>query len=486
MPTESTTKAQVQAYRFGMRRLELAVSAGQSYRRTLTGPRHNLSYLVGFGLAALTLAGFAVYGFIAPSPSIGSATVLVDKDSGGSFVLRSGRLYPAMNLSSALLAAGQAATSSSTGGPAAEPAMKTVTNATLAKVPKGQLLGIPGAPNQLPGESKLVPGSWAVCDTSTVNPALAPSSPPAVQTTAILGGTALTSAQVGNVAMLVSADGGSTDYVLWNGKRSRIDPTDRGVGVALGTDGLPARPISLGLLNAIPESAGLGQPQIQHAGDPVSWSGSVRVGSVFSVQLSGGSSYYVVLADGVQRITPLLADLIRTGSAGGAAVPTLTPATLAAAPSTKNPIPLDQYPATRPTFYSTQQAPVICLDWSGAAGDSSYAVYPTTALPLPAGAAPVPVPPDSPAGSASAVYVAPNHGAVIGQVTGNAQASTGALFLVTDLGVKYPVVSKAALTDLGLGKTINPAPPSLLNLLPTGPTLDPAVAAAFFGGTSGG
>ncbi|SOD72389.1 type VII secretion protein EccB [Jatrophihabitans sp. GAS493] len=468
-----------------MRRLELAVSSGQSYRRSLGGPRHGLSYLVGFAIAVLALAGFAVYGFIKPAPSIGSATVLIDSDNGATYVLRDGRLYSSMNLSSALLAAGQASSGSNSSNNG-KPETKSVNAATLAGMAKGQLLGITGAPDDLPSESKLLPATWAVCDVSTVDPSLAPSSPPTVKTTAIVGEPVVTSSEVGNVATLVTADGGKTTYVLWDGRRSRIQQSDRAATLALGTDAQTPRPVSLGLLNAIPEGAPLTEPQIAGAGNAVSWSSSLTAGAVFTAQLSSGPAEYVVLEDGVQRITPLFLDLIRASTPSTGPVPTVPLSTLSSAPVTKHPLPVDDFPATQPSFYSSTQAPVVCLTWTGGSDPASYAVYPTTALPLPAKATAVPAPPGSPAGSADAVYVAPGHGAVMGQVTGAQDPSSGALFLLTSQGVKYPVVSRQALAYLGLGKTIRGASPGLLNVLPTGPTLDPAVAAAYFGISTSG
>ncbi|SDJ43703.1 type VII secretion protein EccB [Frankineae bacterium MT45] len=482
MPTENTTKSQVEAYRFGMRRLELAVSSGQSYRRTVGGPRHGLSLLVGLAIAVLALAGFAVYGFIKPAPSIGSATVLIDSDTGGTYVLRDGRLYSSMNLASALLAAGQASsTSGSSGASGGKPETKSVNASTLSGMAKGQLLGITGAPDDIPSESTLLAPTWSVCDVSAVDPSLAPSSPPTVKTTAIVGEKVVAASEVGNVATLVTGDAGKTTYVLWDGKRSRIQQSDRAATLALGTDAQTPRPVSLALLNATPEGAPFTEPQIPGAGEAVSWSSSLTVGSVFTVQLSTGTAEYVVLADGVQRITPLYLDLIRASTPSSGSVPSLPPSTLSAAPVTKHPLDVSDFPSTPPTFFTSAQAPVICLSWSGGSDANSYSVYPTTALPLPPKASAVPAPPGSPVGTADAVYVAPGHGEVMGQVTGAQPASTGALFLLTSQGVKYPVVSAQALGYLGLGKTIQPASPGLLNVLPTGPTLDPAVAAAYFG-----
>ncbi len=473
MTAPGTTKTQVQAYRFGVRRLERAVATGQAYRGSLGGgPRRGISFTIGFVLAALVLAGFAVYALISPAPSIGKAKVVINSDDGSVYVLRSHRLYPAMNLASALLAAG------STGGNNGKPALTSVDNATIKGMAKGQLLGIPGAPDNVPGADSLVDGTWTVCDTSSVDPARAPSEPPTVSTTAILGERGVDPAGVGSTGALVTA-GGDHTYLLWGGRRSHIDPADHAVALAVGTDGVTPRPISSGLLNAIPAGSDLVAPKIDGVGEPSSWDPDIKVGTVFRVDFSTGPAEYVALPDGVQRITPVLSDLIRATYANDSSesVPTVPLSTLRAAPQVTD-INVSEYPPVKPTIYGVSDRPVLCLSWSASSG---YAVYPASALPVPADADPVPAPPGSAAGTANAVYLEPGHGALVGQVIGNQKPATGALFLVTDSGVKYPVVSRAAASFLGLGKTgdITGAPPALLSLLPTGPVLDPDVAAQF-------
>ena len=488
MPAESLTKAQVQAYRYGMRRLETAVTSGQSYRRGPGGPRSGLALLVGFILAALVLAGFAVYGFIKPAPSIGNATVLIDSEHGGAYVLRGGRLHPALNLASALLAAGNqrgANGAAATG----QPVSRAVSPGTLAKMPKGQALGISGAPNRIPDRGSLVGGSWTVCDTSRVDPAEAPSQPPRVSTTVVLGQPVRDLSATAGQAVLVTPDGGRTEYLLRAGERVAVPARDQAVALALGLAEVTARPISLGLLNAIPAGPALAVPPIDGAGEAVAWAAQLTVGTVFRVHFAREDRDYVALAKGAQQLQPVTSDLLRAANGTlGAAIPTVPLATLKRAAAVHD-LPLDGFPAVRPAYFDVATAPDVCLSWEGGPADGAatgrYFVYPTTAVPMPRGARPVPAPPKSAAGAADAVYLAPGHGAVVGQVTGDQKAPTGALFLVTDDGVKFPVVSAAALASLGLGQPVYPAPPALLALLPTGPTLDPAAASQYVAAAGG-
>jgi len=481
VPAENLTKAQVQAYRYGMRRLETAVTSGQPYRRGPGGPRSGLSLVVGFILAALVLAGFAVYGFIKPAPSVGNATVLIDTDHGGAYVLRGGRLHPALNLASALLAAGNQTRADGT-ATTGKPVTRAVSPGTLARMAKGQALGISGAPNRIPDPGSLVGGTWTVCDTSRIDPAEAPSQPPHVTTTVVLG-EPVTAPGAVDQAVLVTPDAGGTTYLLWGGRRSAVPKDDAAVALALGLADVTARPISLGLLNAIPAGPALTTPHVPGAGAAVPWASQLTVGTVFRVHRAAGDEDYVALTDGAQLLAPVTSDLLRAANGTlGAAIPAVPLATLKQAAKVHD-LPLVGFPQTRPTYFDVAHAPAVCLGWrGGAAGGAAtgeYYVYPATGVPLPAKAQPVPAPPRSAAGAADAVYLPPGHGAVIGQVSGDQKAPTGALFLVTDDGVKFPVVSAAALTSLGLGRPVYPAPPALLGLLPTGPTLDPVAASEY-------
>src|SRR5581483_7708215 len=138
MPGESPTKWQAQAYRFGVRRLESAVSDGDALlRNDRLRRRLNISIIVSIIVAALVLGAFTVYGFVNPAPKIGDAAVVIDSDTGGVFVSRDGRLYPAMNLASALLAAGRGQSGNN------PPTTTKVNTAAIGSEPRGPQLGIP-------------------------------------------------------------------------------------------------------------------------------------------------------------------------------------------------------------------------------------------------------------------------------------------------------------------------------------------------------
>lgn len=485
MVVERSTKQQVQAFRYGARRVEHALATG-SARAGTPGPRPGISLLVGAVIAGLITAGFAVFGLLRPAPSIGKATVLVDTEGGGAYVVRDGVAHPALNLASALLAAGDTPKADGTGEQAAPatPTIARVTTSTLATLPKGQLIGIPGAPSQVPASDQLARNRWQVCDVLAADPAAAAGTRP-TRTTTVLIGAATPAPPDPATAFLVTADDGSSHLVM-AGSRSRVDLADTALVQGLGIDPAAARPISTAALNAIPEGQPMGRPDIPAQGRSVTL-GDERftVGEVVRVErATGGYGFYVALNDGVQSIGPVVADVLRAVTGQGEQVRTVAPSAVASAPEASTPLELAAFPAIRPEVLASQSAPGMCVDWHIEGQRSRWSVVPVAQLPLPTGAVPVPVPPGrdaaarAKAGVADQVYVPPGSGLAIGQGSGTS-AQTGNLFLVTDQGIAYPVVSAAAMKALG-HTSLTPAPAELVSLLPTGPTLDPTLARQYF------
>ena len=477
-PGESPTKWQAQAFRFGVRRLESAVASGDPLLRSDPVRRRlNIALIISFVLAILICGGFAVYGFVKPEPTIGAAEVVINEDTGGAYVSRDGRLYPAMNLASALLAAGRGASGDKA------PSSTTVGSDAIGSEARGPMLGIPGAPNVLPSGSKLIDPLWTVCDRTTDNTALPPGSKPVVRTTAILGRAAPLLGSIGTTrAMLVTPDGGTTTYLLWQGKRSKIDPNDPTIKIALqlGAQDTP-RPISASLLNIIPQSPDIVVPTIDQSAQPEYATGlGVTVGEVFGLDRADRTrDVYVALPDGYQPISRLLADLIRIRLSQKAELPLVKPAALDAAPLTKNPLAVADYPATRPDIVGYKSAAVACVARRGT-DPATARIYSLAAVPLPTDAKPVSVTKPS-ALTVDTVYIAPGRGAVFSSTTQPEKTGTRALYLITDDGVAYPVVSTHALTSLGYGLgDVAPTAPALLGLLPQGPALDPDTAAHFY------
>jgi hypothetical protein len=79
-------------------------------------------------------------------------------------------------------------------------------------------------------------------------------------------------------------------------------------------------------------------------------------------------------------------------------------------------------------------------------------------------------------GTAGQVALPPGTAAVV-QALAQDNEPTGSYYLVTDAGGKYPVPSVEVLGVLGYGNVaVTPVPTGILNLIPTGPALDPTTA----------
>ena len=161
-PLAETSRAQVRAHRFASRQLGWALAVHDALPASDPGRRGRRWMLVSALLGLSLLAGSGVIGLIDPQPVWQRAAVLIDTGSGAVFVNRDGILHPALNLTSALLAA--------TGSGSDRPAVTPVDADLIRSVPRGAPIGIPGAPGQLPAPDALVDGNWAVCDDAGVAP----------------------------------------------------------------------------------------------------------------------------------------------------------------------------------------------------------------------------------------------------------------------------------------------------------------------------
>lgn len=472
MPQQRSA-AQVQAYRFGTRRLAHAVEHGSADLVPFAGPRRGLALVIGAVVVGLVLAGFAVYGLVRPAPAVGDAKVLVDGDQGGAYVVRDGVIHPALNIASAMLAA----VDDQGGG--ANGSVRQVSTQTLESMPRGATVGIAGAPNAVPPKTRLVADTWSVCDTAAPDPAAAPGTLVKPTTTVVVGQPLVDDGR--STAVVVTADG-STHYLVWAGHRARIGTTSGdAVAATLGVTLRSARTVSRSFLDSVPEQAPLVPVAVPGAGAPMTRGGlSAKVGDVLRTDdADAGGRLVLVLRDGLQPVSDVFADLVRAGT-GQTSVPTISPGQVAAVGMSTHPLATDRYPATRPVVVDPADRPVLCSGWSSTGGTVRQTLATASALPLPAGARPVPVParPDAEAPAITSTYVTPGSGIVVNQSVDGRGTGTGNLLLVTDQGTRYPVVSPGALAALGLGSDAAPAPSYLLGLLPLGPTLDPAAARA--------
>lgn len=476
------TRHQVTGWRFVMRRIASGIALHDT--RMLVDPlrTQSRSVLMGVLLLITGLLGCFVFSLIRPNGQVGNNTVLADRSTAALYVRVGDQLHPVLNLTSARLIAGQPVNPT------------TVKSTELDRFPRGNLIGIPGAPERMV-QNTARDADWTVCDAVSGQPGRGARS---TGVTVIAGrpdsagarAAAIGSGQV----ILVDAgpSGGNGTWVLWDGKRSRIDLADHAVtnALGLGADVPAPRPIAAGLFNAIPESPPLAAPPIPNAGSPAGFAvpapiGGVVVSYALGRDAPGGSLYYAVLPDGLQPISPVLAAILRnTNSYGLQQPPRLGADDIAKLPASRM-LDTGSYPGQPVTLVNAASNPITCAFWSKPAGaaTSSLSLLSGSALPVRDGLRTVEL-----VGGGAKVAIAPGSGYFTQTVGGGPAApATGSLFWVSDTGVRYGIDNESdgrsgatgrskAVEALGLASPPLGIPWSILSLFAPGPTLSRADA----------
>ena len=366
-------------------------------------------------------------------------------------------LHPALNLTSALLAAP---------GPAPTVALE-VSSGDIDAAPRGAMLGIAGAPATLPSRQRLVTAGWSLCGTVGGTEGN-------VVTTAVIGTPAPGEPLPTDAAAFVvderQASPSTAAFLLWDGRRLPVDRADRPLVQALGLDGIVPRPVSAAVLDAVPDAppvdaprpAGIGAPGAVDV--PDTDGGRVPVGTVLrAAQADGRVTLHLVHRDGVETLTPVLADLLLARWGGG--LVSVASWRLALLPDSREARASGAaLPPSAPRLVP-EDVGVLCASWQGAA--AGWTVSSASALD-----AAVPV---SPVGGNHSrldqVQIPPGSGAVV-QAAGGGATGTPTV-LITDLGIAYPVDDDVP-TRLGLlddGAAAAAAPAAVLDVLPAGPRL---------------
>lgn len=472
MARQLTTKAQVNGYRFLLRRLEHALVRRDV--RMLHDPMRSQvqALLVGSVLGLLLLGGCGVWGLVKPQGSVGDAKIVTSKNSGGTYVLVDGTLHPVLNLASARLITGSDASP------------KSVSDGKLTGYPRGPLLGIPGAPVSLNSSSHAGQSYWTVCDTATVSP---DQSGESIALTVIgdrpkLGADRIDAA--GADAGLLVANGDKTFLVYQVQRdghpvavRAEVDTDSSPVMRALRLDGVTPRAISTGLLNTFPETDRLSVPRIEGSGRPGALSADdVVTGSVIkTVGIDDRTTFYVVLRDGVQQVSEATAEILRLADRDGSApVQSVAPGLVTAAPRS-NSLPVGDFPSRAPALVDVASGSTVCQSWSRAADDprAQTELLIGRKLPLADDAKPVSLTTADGAGPGlDQVYLRPGSGEYI-QVTGAEPDSPRAesRYYISDSGIRFGVPDQATGKVLGLGDKPVRAPWPVVSLLGDGPAL---------------
>ncbi len=354
MPLNLSNRDQNSGHLFYNRRLRAAITRF-SVRMKHDDRKQQAAVALSMVFVLIGMGWMALLHFIKPAGIVGESNIVGNRQTGAVYAKLDGRLYPALNLTSARLATGNSS------------APTWVTAAEIAKFPTGPFIGIPGVPDDLPANGGV--SAWAVCDTAA---ARGTAGKPVVTT---IAGQLTTGGRADRLApnQAVLTTHGNATFVLWAGHRSRIDPADRSVTFTLGLDPGKTWPIEMSnaLYDAMPATEPIGVPAIPESGTPSRWLPNVPVGSVLETRDANGatSGFYALLPGGVQKITSFVADLLRTANAQGSIAPhLLSPDKLVPIPTVED-LDVGFYPTGKLEFVDTDANPVTCVGWEKLTSD---------------------------------------------------------------------------------------------------------------------
>lgn len=453
-----TTKVQVSGWRFLLRRVEHAIVRRDT--RMFDDPLQFYSRAVSAGLvvAVLICVGAVLLAYFKPLGKRGGDTLLVDRTTNQLYIVLpdSGQLRPVYNLTSARLILGDGTT------PAA------VKSEELDTMPKGQPVGIPGAPYATPVSSS--PDSqWTLCDTVIKPESIAPT----VESSVLVTPLAIDSS-VGGMrpehGMLVSFN--DQDWLVTAAGRHLIDLSDRAVTSAVGIP-VTARstPISEGLFNALPNAGPWRLPDIPAGGtpNPVGLPPELVVGSVFMTTTDSDEQYYLVLPNGVAKVNSTTAAALRaTNSYGLIEPPPMEASAVARVAEQVYGSPLPDVPME---MLARQEIPTLCWSWQRVAGDQApnVTVIAGRRLPLPASSLTTGV--DQITGDAT-VYIS---GGQYIRLQSPDPRYGESLYYIDPQGVRYGLPDEETAAKLGLSAP-RTAPWQVVSLLIDGPVLSQQAA----------
>jgi len=454
---------QVHAHGFMVGRLVSALMRAEPDMAVPPLRRSWSGLLIGALLAALAVAGFAVFSLVSPGGATAwrkPGTLILDKQTGTRYVLAAGQLRPVLNYASARLLLGSKLT------------VDSVPTKSLRDVPRGGPVGIAGAPDALPDADR-ESAPWLACASSAgAKPAL----------TLVIGTEPAERPLTPSQAVLVRTSDGTT-YLVTGGRRLRVTapwvtrslgfPDGAAIGVRdAWIDTLPAGPDL-----PPPATPGIGQPGANLDGRPA------MVGEVLAERgADSGQRLYLLTTGGLQPMTRTAASLALSDPATAKAYPgetaaarELSPAALAASTVLPTPAWQAQLPASPPAPDALTGGRMPCVRSvpSGNRVATSLVTVPaapvTTATSVLSGTAGA----SDPSGNrvADQVVVAPKAGLLARTLPAPGVPGAG-LYLVTEDGAKFPIENEAAAGALGYAVSSAVAVPAdLLALLPTGPVL---------------
>jgi type VII secretion protein EccB len=519
MPSTPTSKSQVQAYRFVLRRMESALVRRDPVMLHDPMRSHKRATMVGAILGVVGLVVFVLIGVLNPAPPVPPSGIVIAQPSGTIYVVSQNphELIPVFNMASARLLLAAATSQQQQGGtqqqqtsaPAVAP-VTVVSDSQLRTMPMGRLTGIPAGPTQLPGPGAAAT-DWAVCDKiqRDINAQTQTGHTPP-DTTVMVGESNIgTNLAVGQ-ALLVSDDGGNTLYLVYghsstannaddSAVKAKIDSADNGVlgGLQI-LDKTQYRVVSAAVLNAIPEVHDIENPAtglpIHDQAAPALAGMGISIGQSFAVQRVGQvPQYYIAVPGGKQAVSNTTAQIAwYDNEQDKKQIPQVQPEVVGSVPIVPDgrsdglQVNVSEYPDAVPTVISADTKPVMCLGWRADYRDKQKPLSKTRVtvdfdLNLPADTqgkngqmATVPIGQATSAGKVNNFFMNPALGGVaIRSASSAKEFGSGPIYVIDSRGVAFSVPNVNTAQVLGVADTstsgdVPPAFAPIVRLLPLG------------------
>ncbi|MFE9696485.1 type VII secretion protein EccB [Streptomyces sp. NPDC006270] len=478
---------QVQAHGFLMGRLSSGLLMADPDAPESPLGRTTRGVLFGLLVTLLIAAGATVYGLLRPGGNDAwrsGESLVVNRDTGARYLYIGGALHPVRNYASARLIGGGKMTS------------VDVSTASLRGTPVGAPVGIPGAPDTVPGPGELDGGAWHLCVTGAAGalPSTGGSPDEGVHrpgATTVVAGAPLESTAVGGDRGVLVRGPDERQYLVWRGSRLAVDEkSDARNALGYGTES--PLPVSAAFLDALAPGPDLAPPEVPGRGKagPELGGEPTRVGQVFEVTVpGGGSSYHLLRPDGLTPLTRtgaalVLGDPVTQKKAYGGESPTVRTVGADAlrqhrADPDSGPAGAEGLPSAPPKPQSVPRGSAVCAKVLGGKEGAriSTVLAPLDSLGPSAVAEGTAGPPEPACVRPDARVVRPGHGALVRALHASGAAHAGTTYLVAENGVKYRVPSEESLSALGYAqKDVGSIPAPLLATLPTGADLDKSAA----------
>jgi type VII secretion protein EccB len=470
--TVATRRDQLQAYQFMMQRVISALVVRETDPEQTPLRRGVGAVFAGVMIAVLVAAGFGVYGVFTGVGGTAWKTdgaVIIERETGASYVYRDDALQPTLNYASAMLISGES-----------KPTAHRVAGKSLAGIPRKPTVGIPGAPDSMPAASRVVREPWTMCSVPGENAAGGQET----NTALYVGGSLAGGSPLGQRAVLVRDVTDHMNYLIWRDHRYRIvgspDGSIKPEQVIRSIFGPQAVVLDVGTawLNGLPAGQDIAPISVgDREGQPSTVISGRAVGDLVRHAIGQREQYYLVRADGLAPLTELQVRIllgqrpvqpveISPSVANSAPV-----SNALAAPSGESarpaevpelaPVPAERRATLCASTADAKLAPEISLGGDTAVLESGIETSDETAE-----------------GTKLADRVlVPAGGVAIVRAMSSETDPAGAFSIVTDLGLRFPVPSAKVLETLGYSPAdAVPLPAALVQRIPAGPTLDPAAA----------